>query len=172
MRLRVHICTASGGTVGVGLGLILLCCFACKSKMEGWSWFVVLFSLVAIGSCLPVEEGQRQQPKKLKNVLFIAVDDLRTELGAYGHSQVVTPNFDSLASKSLVFERAYCQVAVCSPSRTSLFSLGEDQTPITCGEFHPTSTGEIYQRHYHPSVLQGEWLHQCRDGKDIPPRST
>ena len=60
--------------------------------------------------------------KKHKNVLFIAVDDLRTELGAYGHSQMVTPNFDSLASKSLVFERAYCQVAVCSPSRTSLLT--------------------------------------------------
>ena len=70
------------------------------------------------GSCLTLE-GLSEQPKKLKNVLFIGIDDLRTELGTYGHSQVVTPNFDSLASKSLVFERAYCQVAVCSPSRTS-----------------------------------------------------
>ena len=93
-----------------------------KMKIKGWSWFTVLCSLAAIGSCLPAEEDQQQQPKKLKNVLFIAVDDLRTELGAYGHSQVVTPNFDSLASKSLVFERAYCQVAVCSPSRTSLLT--------------------------------------------------
>ena len=57
-----------------------------------------------------------------KNVLFIAIDDLRTELGTYGHSHVKTPNIDALAAKSLVFERAYCQVAVCSPSRTSLLT--------------------------------------------------
>ena len=90
--------------------------------MKGWSWTVIfLCSLTSSVDCLTLEK-QTEQPKKLKNVLFIAVDDLRTELGTYGHAQVVTPNFDSLASKSLVFERAYCQVAVCSPSRTSLLT--------------------------------------------------
>ena len=103
--------------VTVGVGLVLA-----SPKMKRWNWFIVLCSLAAIGSCLPAEEDHQKQPKKLKNVLFIAVDDLRTKLGAYGHSQVVTPNFDLLASKSLVFERAYCQVAVCSPSRTSLLT--------------------------------------------------
>ena len=57
-----------------------------------------------------------------KNVLFFGVDDLRTELGVYGHDQIVSPNIDALASKSILFERAYCQVAVCSPSRTSLLT--------------------------------------------------
>ena len=90
--------------------------------MKRWSWALLFFcSLFYSGDFLTLEK-QLKQAKKLKNVLFIAVDDLRTELGAYGHSQVVTPNFDSLASKSLVFERAYCQVAVCSPSRTSLLT--------------------------------------------------
>ena len=77
-----------------------------------------LCSFILRGSSLTLEK-LIEQPRKLKNVLFIGIDDLRTELGTYGHAQVVTPNFDSLASKSLVFERAYCQVAVCSPSRTS-----------------------------------------------------
>lgn len=57
-----------------------------------------------------------------RNILFLAIDDLRTDLGTYGHSEVVSPNIDALASKSLVFERAYCQVAVCSPSRASLLT--------------------------------------------------
>ena len=57
-----------------------------------------------------------------KDVLFIAVDDLRTDLGVYGHYEVKSPNIDALAAKSLVFERAYCQVAVCSPSMTSLLT--------------------------------------------------
>ena len=59
---------------------------------------------------------------ELKNVLFFAVDDLRPELGTYGYDMIKSPNIDSLASRSIVFERAYCQVAVCSPSRASLLT--------------------------------------------------
>ena len=61
-----------------------------------------------------------QQDKK--DVLFIAFDDLRPELGAYGSETAKTPNLDALAAKSVVFERAYCQVPLCSPSRASLLT--------------------------------------------------
>ncbi|MDP6779589.1 MAG: sulfatase-like hydrolase/transferase, partial [Candidatus Latescibacteria bacterium] len=56
------------------------------------------------------------------NVLFVVVDDLRTQLGCYGMPWVHSPSIDALAEESLVFERAYCQQAVCAPSRCSVLS--------------------------------------------------
>lgn len=56
------------------------------------------------------------------NVLFIAIDDLRPEIGCFGGTQAKTPNIDKLASKGVVFTRAYCQVPVCGASRASLMT--------------------------------------------------
>jgi len=56
------------------------------------------------------------------NVLFIAIDDLRPELGCYGDTVAKTPNIDRVAKAGVVFGRAYCQQAVCSPSRTSMLT--------------------------------------------------
>lgn len=57
----------------------------------------------------------------MPNVLFIPVDDLRPVMGCYG-GIAHTPNMDALAKRGTVFNRAYCQQAVCSPSRTSLMT--------------------------------------------------
>jgi iduronate 2-sulfatase len=56
------------------------------------------------------------------NVLFIAVDDLRPELGCYGHNEVKSPTIDAIANAGGVFTKAYCQNALCGPSRASLMS--------------------------------------------------
>ena len=59
---------------------------------------------------------------KRPNVLFIAVDDLRPELGAYGAKHVKSPRIDELARTGTVFRHAYCQQALCNPSRASLMT--------------------------------------------------
>lgn len=56
------------------------------------------------------------------NVLFIAVDDLRPELGCYGRQHIHSPNIDRLATSGVLFERAYCMVPTCGASRASLMT--------------------------------------------------
>ena len=56
------------------------------------------------------------------NILFIAIDDLKPELGVYGSEYINSPFIDELASESLVFDRAYCNIPVCGASRASLLS--------------------------------------------------
>lgn len=75
--------------------------------------FVPLLTYLTAGS---VFAGNRP------NVLFIAVDDLRPELGCYGKEAIKSPNIDRLAGSGLVFNRAYCQQAVCAPSRASVMT--------------------------------------------------
>jgi iduronate 2-sulfatase len=58
---------------------------------------------------------------KRTNVLLIMADDLRPELGCYG-SVAVTPHLDALARRGVLFQRAYCQQAVCNPSRSSMLT--------------------------------------------------
>ncbi|MEN3943366.1 sulfatase [Prosthecobacter sp. SYSU 5D2] len=56
------------------------------------------------------------------NILMIAVDDLRPQLGCYGQSQIHSPNLDRLASQGTLFQRAYCMVPTCGASRASLMT--------------------------------------------------
>lgn len=70
-----------------------------------------------VGFCIQIP-AHAEQP----NVLFIAVDDLRCDLGCLGNRTVLSPNMDRLAQRGTLFTRAYCQQAVCNPSRASLLT--------------------------------------------------
>lgn len=75
--------------------------------------------------------GCKIHTKNNYNVLLIISDDLRPQLGCYGEPQMVTPHIDRLASQGMVFERNYCQQALCAPSRASLLTgLRPDSTGI------------------------------------------
>ena len=64
------------------------------------------------------------------NVLLLLVDDLKPAMGCYGDKYAITPHMDTLADKGVRFDLAYCNQAVCAPSRFTLM-LGA----------HSTSTG-------------------------------
>ena len=73
--------------------------------MKNLYHFFLLFTLL-VSSCTSgnrVEEASQQPP----NILFIAVDDLRTELNCYGDDHIISPNIDRLAREGLLFSRAY-----------------------------------------------------------------
>ena len=57
-----------------------------------------------------------------KNVLFMMADDLRPAIGAYNFPGMHTPNMDCLANEGTLFERAYVQLPLCSPSRGTIFT--------------------------------------------------
>lgn len=66
------------------------------------------------------------------NVLFVCVDDLKPVLGCYGDAKVKSPNIDRLARRGVLFEMAYCNQAVCSPSRNTLMT---GKRPTTLGVY-------------------------------------
>lgn len=100
------------------------------------------------------------------NVLMIMVDDLRTDLGCYGDKMAITPNIDNLAKQGLLFHNAYCQQAVCAPSRMSLLTgkrpenlqIFDIQTPLRSkwpdmatlpglfvkNDYYTASVGKVY----------------------------
>ena len=79
--------------------------------------WILFLSLTSLFSGADGEAAERP-----RNVLFIAVDDMRNDLGCYGEKQILSPNIDGLARRGTLFTRAHCQQAVCNPSRASLLT--------------------------------------------------
>lgn len=84
-------------------------------KRRGIALVAILLSLLCVRHSTFAQESR-------PNILFIAVDDLRPEFGAYGAASVQSPNLDRLAKRGVTFNRAYVQQAVCSPSRSSVMT--------------------------------------------------
>ena len=86
------------------------------------TFFLCLKFLTMVVIC----QGQINQPDAKKNVLynilFISIDDLRTELNCYGASHIKSPNIDRLAAQGVRFENAHVQQAICMASRASIMT--------------------------------------------------
>lgn len=96
------------------------------------------FQLVFVGLLMSILGCVSGNPQKISsakkpNILFIGIDDLRPELGCYGSKIAVTPHLDAFAAQGLQFDRAYCQQAICGPSRASLLT---GTRPETSGIYH------------------------------------
>ncbi len=79
---------------------------------------VVSLSLVA-SACRNINENTNKKP----NVLILFSDQHNKKVMGYeNHPDVITPNFDKLAKESMVFDKAYCTVGICVPSRSSFLT--------------------------------------------------
>jgi arylsulfatase A-like enzyme len=133
--------------------------------MEKGRLLMVLFGLVTVLALSNLDATAKDSDRL--NVLFIAVDDLRPELGCYGNQRVESPNIDRLAKRGVVFSRAYCQQAVCSPSRTSLLTgLRPDATKVYDLETHFRDTihdvvtlPQHFKNHGYHAVGMGKIYH-------------
>jgi alpha-L-arabinofuranosidase/arylsulfatase A-like enzyme len=84
------------------------------------AWIITGMCFACLNSITTVTFAQ--DSAKRPNVLFIAIDDLRPELGCYGADHIKSPNIDKLALQGILFNRAYCQAPHCGPSRASLLT--------------------------------------------------
>jgi len=91
--------------------------------------------LAQVGLTLTTVNAQQNAPQsaqqKQMNILFIAVDDLKPLIGAYGDRHAKTPGMDRLAKEGILFQNCYCQQAISGPTRASLLTgMRPDKTRV------------------------------------------
>lgn len=109
-------------------------------------------------------------------MLFLVVDDLRPELGCYGVEHVRSPSIDRLARGGVVFGRAYCQQAVCSPSRSSVMTgLRPESSGVTDQATHfrdvlpdIITLPQHFKEHGYRAVGLGKIYHYAEELQDPP----
>lgn len=134
---------------------------------------VALFNLV-IACSSPNKKQKAVGVQTDKNVLFIVVDDLNTTLGCYGHPVVKTPNIDKLASSGIKFNHAYCNYAVCGPSRGSFLtglkpeSIGilDNRTPLQNVIGDKITLPALFRQNGFYTMSLGKIFHGSKDHND------
>jgi iduronate 2-sulfatase len=109
------------------------------------------------------------------NVLIFLVDDLRNDLGCYGNTIVKSPNIDKLAKNGVVFNKAYCQQAICAPSRMSILTGMRPENIGIYDIFSPMrktrkdliSMPQFFKSYGYKTASIGKVYHHSRDDKEV-----
>ena len=118
-------------------------------------------------------DGAAAAPDRRPNVLFIAIDDLRPELGTYG-APAVTPHIDRLAAEGIRFDRAYTEVAACAASRASMLTGTYSHTTRVFTMFPPLRVANpelitmpgVFKDAGYETIEIGKFLHTVDDAPD------
>ncbi len=104
-----------------------------------------------------------QPPQRRPNVLLILTDQQTHHAWSGARNPwLFTPAMDSIAARGTVFEEAYCNYPVCSPSRGSIFTsrLPHETGVMTNGKgIHPEipTMGEIFRSAGYRTAYAGKW---------------
>ncbi|MGN6136672.1 MAG: sulfatase [Aureliella sp.] len=101
-------------------------------------------------------------------MLFIAVDDLRNDLGALGSAQALTPQLDAFARTARVFSHHYVQVPTCGASRCALMrgcyptsnaQVGNDAIKRTHPQWSSNSLPALFHEQGYRTLALGKITH-------------
>ena len=136
------------------------------------SFLILYVYLYSFGAHSDAEKSAQAEAKP--NILFISVDDLRPDIGSYGHPVAQTPNIDSFSQSAMLFEQAYTQQAVCGPSRAALFtglrpsSTGIKRLDQTVSGTLPSviTMNKIFKQNGYETLSVGKIYHHFDDDAD------
>jgi iduronate 2-sulfatase len=129
---------------------------------------------IILALCCVIADGAVAANKP--NVLLICVDDLKPALGCYGDKVVKSPNIDRFAARGVLFERAYCNQAVCAPSRNALMT---GVRPTTLGIYdlgtnfrlassNAVTLSQYFMRHGYRAEALGKIFHVGHGNHEDP----
>ncbi|MBE0652818.1 MAG: arylsulfatase [Bacteroidales bacterium] len=134
-----------------------------------------LLSLSILPACNPDNSSKQKASGNLPNIIIIYLDDLGYgDVGAYGATELKTPNMDALANNGLRFTNAYASSATCTPSRYALLTgsypwrnrdakILPGTAPLLIGTEQMTLPKMLKLKGYHTGIV-GKWHLGLGDG--------
>lgn len=116
--------------------------------------------LLLISNFIACSAPEEELPDK-PNILFIAIDDLRPDLGCYGKDYIESPNIDKLASEGVVFTNHFVQVPTCGASRHCLLT---GQLPVSTAHLGNNITANTISGHPEKEAPETFIHHLKRNG--------
>jgi iduronate 2-sulfatase len=137
----------------------------------------ILLVATLTSACIgqPALNTNTEEHKADKNVLFIVVDDLNTTLGCYGHPLIKTPNIDRLAKMGVQYNHAYCNYAVCGPSRSSFLTgltpetitILDNKTPLQSVLGDRITLPYLFKQNGFYTMSLGKVFHGAKEHNDL-----